>query len=175
MGRVKCYSYSDLFNTPSIRFKKKLNAKILELGLYVELFKKYHWNWTIKRYRSWTPRTMWSSGFTWWMAVIKSTARSNVDCGTEIPVTIGACCDTTKLQTRWMPVTPSRILNVCISICVVGKHSRVADATRSMDRGSASGGCIWPHNWTKSIRGFVPSVIDSWLASKHESRCRSPH
>jgi len=49
MGRVKIYSYSDFFNPPSIKFKKKLNAKFLKVCLYIELFKRYHWNWVIKR------------------------------------------------------------------------------------------------------------------------------
>ncbi len=50
LGRYKLYSISDYFNTPSIRFKKKLNAKILELGLYVELLKKWHFNAKLKKY-----------------------------------------------------------------------------------------------------------------------------
>ena len=50
LGRDKLYSYSDLFNSPAINFKKKLNAKVLKLGLYIELYKKYHWNWIIKNY-----------------------------------------------------------------------------------------------------------------------------
>jgi len=49
MGRDTCYSYSDIFNSPSIKFKKKLNAKFLRIGLYIELFRKYHWNWVIKK------------------------------------------------------------------------------------------------------------------------------
>ena len=50
LGRDKLYSYSDFFNSPAINFKKKLNVKFLKLGLYIELYKKYHWNWTIKNY-----------------------------------------------------------------------------------------------------------------------------
>ena len=52
MGRYKCYSYSDFFNSPSIKFKKKLNANFLKIGLYIELFKKYRWNWIIKNYNT---------------------------------------------------------------------------------------------------------------------------
>ena len=31
-------------------FKKKLNAKHLKLYMYVGLFKKYHWNFLLKKY-----------------------------------------------------------------------------------------------------------------------------
>ena len=51
LGRNKLYSVSECFNTPSIRFKMKLNAKLLELGLFVELFKKWRFNSRLKRYR----------------------------------------------------------------------------------------------------------------------------
>ncbi|MBT4511462.1 MAG: hypothetical protein HOC20_04540 [Chloroflexi bacterium] len=50
MGRDTFYSVSERSNPPAIKFKKKLGAKILWLGLYIEFFKKYHWNWVIKRY-----------------------------------------------------------------------------------------------------------------------------
>lgn len=51
LGRYKLYSISDCFNTPSIRFKMKLNAKLIELGLFVELFKKWQFNSRLRRYR----------------------------------------------------------------------------------------------------------------------------
>jgi hypothetical protein len=54
MGRDKCYSYSDFFNRPSIEFKKKLDAKCLKVGLYIELLKKYGWNWIIRDCRNGT-------------------------------------------------------------------------------------------------------------------------
>lgn len=38
MGRTRLYSISYCLNTPSIRFKKKLGARILELWLQVRLF-----------------------------------------------------------------------------------------------------------------------------------------
>lgn len=44
MGRNTCYSISEFFNTPSIKFKKKLNARFLELRLEIKLFNKLHWN-----------------------------------------------------------------------------------------------------------------------------------
>jgi GNAT superfamily N-acetyltransferase len=50
MGRDTMYSYSDYLNIPSINFKKKLNAQFLKVGLYIEFFKKYHWNVILKTY-----------------------------------------------------------------------------------------------------------------------------
>lgn len=50
LGRNKLYSISECFNTPSIRFKMKLNAKIIELYLYVEIFKRWRFNSRLKRY-----------------------------------------------------------------------------------------------------------------------------
>jgi hypothetical protein len=51
LGRDKLFSISECFNTPSIRFKMKMDAKLLELGLFVELFKKWRFNSRLKRYR----------------------------------------------------------------------------------------------------------------------------
>lgn len=51
LGRDKLFSISEFFNTPSIRFKMKLDAKLLELGLFVELFKKWRFNTRLRRYR----------------------------------------------------------------------------------------------------------------------------
>jgi hypothetical protein len=45
----KFYSYSLLFNKPAIRFKKKLNARPLLLGLKVTIRKKGSWSWIIKK------------------------------------------------------------------------------------------------------------------------------
>ncbi len=53
MGRSKFYSISDFFNITSIRFKEKLNARFLELRLYIRLF-KHPWHWKIKDFAS-TP------------------------------------------------------------------------------------------------------------------------
>jgi len=50
MGRDKLYSISEYFNTPAIKFKQKLNASRLRLGLYVKLFKTYHWDLTLRTY-----------------------------------------------------------------------------------------------------------------------------
>ncbi len=51
MGRHRLYSISDCFNTSSIKLKKKLNAKLLELCLYIGLFKKWHLNLRLKRFK----------------------------------------------------------------------------------------------------------------------------
>jgi hypothetical protein len=49
-GRTKYYSYSEVFNTPAVKFKKKLKAIFESLHLDVKLFNKFHWNWKIKDY-----------------------------------------------------------------------------------------------------------------------------
>jgi hypothetical protein len=49
-GRHKLYSISECVNTPSIKFKKKLNAKFPELRLSVELFKKWSFDLHLKKY-----------------------------------------------------------------------------------------------------------------------------
>jgi hypothetical protein len=43
MGRYKCYSYSDSFNKAAIKFKRKLNARFLKVGIYLTLSRKYRW------------------------------------------------------------------------------------------------------------------------------------
>jgi Acetyltransferase (GNAT) family. len=48
MGRDKLYSISDYFNSPAVTFKKKLNAKKLELILFIQLFNKLHRSFTLK-------------------------------------------------------------------------------------------------------------------------------
>ena len=45
IGRTKCYSYSDYYNNAAIKFKKKLNAKFLKVGLYFAISKSYRWIW----------------------------------------------------------------------------------------------------------------------------------
>jgi len=40
-GRTKLYSISERFNKPAIRFKEKLNARIVDKGIYVRLFKRW--------------------------------------------------------------------------------------------------------------------------------------
>jgi len=42
LGRKRLYSISNRYNTASIRFKTKLNAKILYSGVHLELLKRWH-------------------------------------------------------------------------------------------------------------------------------------
>lgn len=49
-GRHRLYSISECVNTPSIKFKKKLNAKFLKLRLSIELFKKWSFDLHLKKY-----------------------------------------------------------------------------------------------------------------------------
>jgi hypothetical protein len=51
LSKNRLYSIADCFNTPSIKVKKKLNAKLLELCLYIGLFKKWHFNLRLKRFK----------------------------------------------------------------------------------------------------------------------------
>jgi GNAT superfamily N-acetyltransferase len=51
MGLRKFYSYSETLNAPSVAFKKKLNAKIIRVGLYIELLNKYSWNWILREHK----------------------------------------------------------------------------------------------------------------------------
>ncbi len=44
------YSITDYYNKSSIKFKKKLNSKPLFLYLSIVLFKRYKWNFTLRRY-----------------------------------------------------------------------------------------------------------------------------
>lgn len=60
--RVECYKYlnnigyntfyslGDFSNTPSVKFKKKLNAKLSKFILYVKLFNKFSWTRVLKNY-----------------------------------------------------------------------------------------------------------------------------
>jgi hypothetical protein len=50
MGKDTLYSISEYFNTPAIKFKKKLNARIMKIALYIRLFNKVEWNITIRSY-----------------------------------------------------------------------------------------------------------------------------
>ena len=51
-GRHKLYSLSFYVNTSSLKFKKKLNAKFLELRLSVDLFGKWHFSSQLKKFRN---------------------------------------------------------------------------------------------------------------------------
>ncbi len=52
LGKKRLYSVSDCFNTPAVKFKMKLNAKIIELGLFVKLFGKWRFGRIIKKYEA---------------------------------------------------------------------------------------------------------------------------
>lgn len=51
IGRNKFYSFTDFLNTPAVKFKEKLGARKLSLGLNIKLFNKWRRNITIKKYR----------------------------------------------------------------------------------------------------------------------------
>lgn len=42
------YTVVDCCNTPSLRFHKKLNMRIVRLGLHVSLANRYSWNYTLR-------------------------------------------------------------------------------------------------------------------------------
>ena len=50
LGRSRIYSGSDYFNTSSLRFKQKLNAKLIELHLVVILFKQWRRRFVLRTY-----------------------------------------------------------------------------------------------------------------------------
>ena len=49
-GITNFYSYTEYFNIPAKKFKIKLGARNLAICLYVSLFKRISWNWTLKKY-----------------------------------------------------------------------------------------------------------------------------
>lgn len=50
LGKHKLYSYSDAFNASSLNFKKKLNAKITEKHLSIDIFRRWQLNFLIRKY-----------------------------------------------------------------------------------------------------------------------------
>lgn len=56
LGMTTLYSISDAFNTPSIKFKKKLKARIVKLGLSVKLFGHGASNYTVWQSRNFKDR-----------------------------------------------------------------------------------------------------------------------
>jgi hypothetical protein len=44
LGRTRCFSVTVLFNVPAMRFKRKLNAKVIELRVLIELFKRWRFH-----------------------------------------------------------------------------------------------------------------------------------
>jgi hypothetical protein len=51
IGRTNFYSITEYFNTPARKFKEKLGARQLRLGLHIRLFNRCDWNITLKRFR----------------------------------------------------------------------------------------------------------------------------
>ena len=49
-GRRSCYSYSDYFNRPAIRFKEKIGARKLFTGMYVGIRGLGGKNFILRRY-----------------------------------------------------------------------------------------------------------------------------
>ena len=47
-GMTQIYSISDAFNTPSVRFKKRLNARFVKLGISVTLLNRHKFNFTLR-------------------------------------------------------------------------------------------------------------------------------
>jgi GNAT superfamily N-acetyltransferase len=52
MGRETFFSVSEVFNRPSIKFKKKLKARFLKLCVFIELFKKIRFHITLRRFKT---------------------------------------------------------------------------------------------------------------------------
>lgn len=50
LGKTRLYSVTDCFNKSANRFKQKLGARNLEMGVYAELFKRWKFPCTLKRY-----------------------------------------------------------------------------------------------------------------------------
>jgi len=50
LGHTVLYSVSDFSNKPALRFKKKLDARIISLNLYIRLGKNHRWNVKLKTY-----------------------------------------------------------------------------------------------------------------------------
>jgi GNAT superfamily N-acetyltransferase len=48
-GMNRIYSISDAFNTPSIRFKQKLKARFVKLGLSIQLLNRRTYNITLRQ------------------------------------------------------------------------------------------------------------------------------
>ena len=48
MGKETFYSISEVFNSPSIRFKMSLKARFLSLWVDVRLFRRFRWVWKVR-------------------------------------------------------------------------------------------------------------------------------
>ena len=50
MGRTRLYSITEFENIASIKFKRKLGARNLKLGMKITLISKYRWNFILRNY-----------------------------------------------------------------------------------------------------------------------------
>ncbi len=50
MGVERMYSTTDYFNTPSRKFKAKIGARNVKLGLFIEIYNKYRWTFEVRQY-----------------------------------------------------------------------------------------------------------------------------
>ena len=62
MGLNVLYSVSNYFNTPAIRFKNKLGARVIKLCFYIRMMKRFHWHWIIKSYEMECPQQAFQGG-----------------------------------------------------------------------------------------------------------------
>ena len=58
MGRDKLYSITEYFNKSAFRYKQKLNAKNLELGLIIDLFSKFRRRFHLRSYQDKTMSSL---------------------------------------------------------------------------------------------------------------------
>lgn len=57
LGRDHCYSITVALNLPALRFKQKLHAQIVHLGVFIEILRRWRWNCTLKSYPFRWPET----------------------------------------------------------------------------------------------------------------------
>ena len=50
IGNMVLYSFADVSNRPAVRFKRKLDARIISLHLYIRIGKNLRWNVKLKTY-----------------------------------------------------------------------------------------------------------------------------
>jgi GNAT superfamily N-acetyltransferase len=50
LGREQCYSITAVWNPPAAKFKKKLGARVLELGVFVNLFHRWAFHRRLRDY-----------------------------------------------------------------------------------------------------------------------------
>ncbi|MBL0714609.1 MAG: hypothetical protein JJV98_13000 [Desulfosarcina sp.] len=57
-GMTRLYSISDAFNTPSIKFKKRLNARFVKLGISIKLLNRREYNFTLRQSSEFRKRSI---------------------------------------------------------------------------------------------------------------------